>query len=88
MLKQVDEKKPEVEIVEASVGLKIQTNIYEVLDGKRHYIDLGFFPVKIPLEKILGLLSVQEKDKLMEEARKEYKSETSLFKSNIKFNKD
>lgn len=88
MLKQVETAKPEVEIVDVSIGLKIQTNIYEVHDGNRRYIDLGFFPVKIPLEKILALLSDQEKEKLMEEARQEYKSEVSMFRTGITINKD
>ena len=88
MLKQVEAAKPEVEIVEASIGLKIQTNIYEVHGGQRRYLDLGFFPVKIPLEKILALLSDQEKEKIITEARQEYKSEISMFKTGITIHKD
>ncbi len=87
MLMKTDEKKTEVEVVDVSVGLKIQTNLYEVIGGKRKYLDLGYFPVEIPYEKILGLLTEPQKKKILDEARKEYKEEIKLGQKDVKINK-
>lgn len=67
----IDSSLPEIEPVETAIAVRFRSNKYETIhDHKVHY-QTGYLFIEMPPEKLWGILSEEQREKILVQARHE-----------------